>query len=78
MFPQPAGPALARLAYQKIYGSDVREGVADDMVVRDEYLGWIMTPVPSRQVIFCTFQGGMHGYISSASKLTLPTPSQTY
>jgi hypothetical protein len=41
VFPQPAGPEIARLAYQKIYGRDVRPAVANDMVVRDEYLGWV-------------------------------------
>ncbi|KAH9204199.1 hypothetical protein DL95DRAFT_319896, partial [Leptodontidium sp. 2 PMI_412] len=40
VFPQPAGPQLARLAYQKIYGREVRPDVAGDMDVRDEYLGW--------------------------------------
>jgi hypothetical protein len=39
VFSQPAGPGLARLAYQKIYGREVRPEVAGDMVVRDEYLG---------------------------------------
>lgn len=41
-FPQPAGTALASLAYQKIYGRKVRQEVAGDMVVRDEYLGWVV------------------------------------
>lgn len=41
VFPQPAGPDLARLAYQTIYGQDVRPDVAGDLVVRDEYLGWV-------------------------------------
>ncbi|GAB1215659.1 hypothetical protein ATERTT37_004851 [Aspergillus terreus] len=38
-FPQPAGPELARLAYQKIYGRDVCLEVSGDLLVRDEYLG---------------------------------------
>lgn len=38
-FPQPAGPALARLTYQKIYGQDVRRDIAGDMVIQDKYLG---------------------------------------
>lgn len=42
MFPQPAGPELARLAYREIYGQDVRPEVAGDVVVRDEYLGWVI------------------------------------
>lgn len=41
IFPQPAGPELARVAYRAIYGQDVRPQIADDLVVRDEYLGWV-------------------------------------
>ncbi|OTA59739.1 hypothetical protein K449DRAFT_385073 [Hypoxylon sp. EC38] len=41
-FPHPAGPELAKLIYQKIYGREVRSEIAGDMVVRDEYLGWVM------------------------------------
>ncbi|PMD60192.1 uncharacterized protein K444DRAFT_643133 [Hyaloscypha bicolor E] len=40
VFPQPAGPGLARLAYQKIYGQEVRLEVAGDMVVRDEHIDY--------------------------------------
>ncbi|KAH6716478.1 hypothetical protein BKA61DRAFT_721123, partial [Leptodontidium sp. MPI-SDFR-AT-0119] len=40
VFPQPAGPQLARLAYQKIYGREVRPDVAGDMVVRDEHIDY--------------------------------------
>lgn len=40
-FPQPAGPELARLTYQAVYGRDVRLEVPGDLVVRDEYLGWM-------------------------------------
>lgn len=39
VFPQPAGPEIAKLAYQAIYGRSVRPELANDMVVRDEYLG---------------------------------------
>ncbi|KAK0624758.1 hypothetical protein B0T17DRAFT_252001 [Bombardia bombarda] len=46
MFPQPAGSELARLAYQKLYGREVRPEVSGDMVVRDEYLGWVMGVTP--------------------------------
>ena len=48
VFPQPAGPELARLAYQKIYGREVRLDVAGDRVVRDEYLGWVTGVIPLR------------------------------
>lgn len=40
-FPQRAGPELARLAYRKIYGRDARPELEHDIVVRDEYLGWV-------------------------------------
>ncbi|KAI0105563.1 hypothetical protein GGR51DRAFT_560408 [Nemania sp. FL0031] len=39
-FPQPAAPDLARLTYQTLYGHDVNPELANDMVVRDEVLGW--------------------------------------
>lgn len=40
-YPQPSGPSLAKLAYRAIYGSDPRPDIENDLVVRDEYLGWI-------------------------------------
>lgn len=40
-FPQPAGPILARLAFEKIYGRQPGS-TPGDFVVRDEYLGWVM------------------------------------
>lgn len=40
-FPRPGGPELAKLAFQKIYGRDVCPGIPNDLVVRDEYLGWV-------------------------------------
>lgn len=46
VFPQPAGPELATLAYQVLYGRHVRPEVANDMVVRDEYLGWVIDTIP--------------------------------
>lgn len=39
---QPASAELAKIAYRVIYGQDVRPDVVGDMVVRDEYLGWVM------------------------------------
>ncbi|RYP57951.1 hypothetical protein DL769_009186 [Monosporascus sp. CRB-8-3] len=50
VFPQPAGLELARLTYQKIYRRDVRPEIAGDMVVRDEYLGWVMGVIPLRHI----------------------------
>ncbi|KAI0882305.1 uncharacterized protein GGS22DRAFT_50116 [Annulohypoxylon maeteangense] len=41
IFPQPAGLDLARLAYRAIYGHDADISVENDMIVRDEYLGWV-------------------------------------
>ncbi|KAK3933461.1 hypothetical protein QBC46DRAFT_368733 [Diplogelasinospora grovesii] len=43
IFPQPAGPELAKLACRAIYGQDVRPHVENDLIVRDEYLGWQLT-----------------------------------
>jgi hypothetical protein len=40
-FPQPAGPELARLTYQTVYGRDVCPEIQGDLVVKDEYLGWM-------------------------------------
>ena len=41
-FPLPAGPELANLTYQTLCGRDVRPEIVGDMVVRDEYLGWVV------------------------------------
>ena len=41
IFPQPAGPELAKLAYLAIYGKDASLSVDNDMIVQDEYLGWV-------------------------------------
>lgn len=45
-FPQLAGPELARLTYQTIYGRDVYPEIQDDLVVKDEYLGWMPEKYP--------------------------------
>jgi hypothetical protein len=45
-FSQPVDPELARLAYQALYGRDVCPEIARDMVVRDEYLGWVTEVMP--------------------------------
>ncbi|CAH0025658.1 unnamed protein product [Clonostachys rhizophaga] len=42
VFPQPAGPLLAKLAFQKLYKRQARPEETDNLVVRDEYLGWVM------------------------------------
>jgi hypothetical protein len=53
-FPQPAGPKLAELAYRTIYGcepsteDDDDDDDGGDLVVRDEYLRWIIDPKPIR------------------------------
>ncbi|PYI07289.1 hypothetical protein BO78DRAFT_469328 [Aspergillus sclerotiicarbonarius CBS 121057] len=50
-FPQPAGPALAKLAYQQIYGRDVSTDIIPgDLVIRDEYLGWMREKDPDRVI----------------------------
>jgi hypothetical protein len=40
-FPMPGGPKLAELAFQQIYHRKVRHDVAADMVIKDEYKGWV-------------------------------------
>jgi hypothetical protein len=41
IFPQPADPELAKLAYRAIYGQGFRPHVENDLDVRDEYLDWV-------------------------------------
>jgi hypothetical protein len=48
VFPQPAAPELAKLTYRSIYGQDVRPEVIGDVIVRDEYLGWVMGEIPHK------------------------------
>lgn len=42
VFPQPASTGLARLTYQNLYKHEVCQEVLGDMVIRDEYLGWVV------------------------------------
>ncbi|KAB8737508.1 hypothetical protein FH972_026467 [Carpinus fangiana] len=39
IFPQEAGPALARLTYERLYGQEPPPG---DITIRDEYMGWVV------------------------------------
>lgn len=41
-FPQEAGPELAALTFRHVYGMSVRPDVPGDLVVRDEYIRWIV------------------------------------
>ncbi|KAJ5800825.1 uncharacterized protein N7518_002893 [Penicillium psychrosexuale] len=50
VFPQPAGPELARLTYQTIYGRDIHPEVLGDLVVQDEYLGWMPEERPEELI----------------------------
>lgn len=45
-FPLPGGPKLAELAFRAIYHRDIQPDVDGDMVVRDEYTGWLMEARP--------------------------------
>jgi hypothetical protein len=47
-FPQPAAHELARLTYRVIYGQDGCPEVIGDVVVRDEYLSWVMSEIPRK------------------------------
>ncbi|KFY48169.1 hypothetical protein V496_10318 [Pseudogymnoascus sp. VKM F-4515 (FW-2607)] len=53
-FPLPGGPELAKLAFQKIYHRDIRPDIAGDMVVRDEYKGWL---VEARPIVMIDYYG---------------------
>lgn len=41
-YPQPAGLLLAKIAFEKIYGRQARPEISGDLIVRDQYLGWVM------------------------------------
>ncbi|KAH8158839.1 hypothetical protein CIB48_g9408, partial [Xylaria polymorpha] len=49
-FPQPAGPKLAELTYSLLYGRNASPDIQGDLVVRHEYLGWIMVPKPVQEI----------------------------
>ncbi|KAI0196530.1 hypothetical protein EV127DRAFT_416792 [Xylaria flabelliformis] len=49
-FPQPAGPKLAELTYSLLYGRNPSPDIQGDLVVRHEYLGWIMKPKPVQEI----------------------------
>ncbi|KAI0518548.1 hypothetical protein F5B22DRAFT_69882 [Xylaria bambusicola] len=49
-FPQPAGPKLAELTYSLLYRRNASPDIQGDLVVRDEYLGWIMHPKPVQEI----------------------------
>ncbi|KAI0970562.1 hypothetical protein F4678DRAFT_435679 [Xylaria arbuscula] len=49
-FPQPAGPKLAELTYSLLYGRNASPDIQGDLVVRHEYLGWIMDPKPVQEI----------------------------
>lgn len=76
-FPQPGGVALAKLAYQVLYGIDIRQEVVGDMVVRDEYLGWVMHGrIPQKWVSFLLsipyrdIGNGLNGNFSAGAVLS--------
>ncbi|KAI0450423.1 hypothetical protein F5B21DRAFT_490799 [Xylaria acuta] len=57
---QPAGPKLAELTYSLLYGRNASPDIQGDLVVRHEYLGWIMDPnlcskPPSPSFFFLSF-----------------------
>ncbi|TVY14154.1 hypothetical protein LARI1_G007782 [Lachnellula arida] len=46
IFPLPGGPELAKLAFKTIYCREVDPDVPGDMVIRDEYKGWLREARP--------------------------------
>jgi hypothetical protein len=86
VFPQRAGPELARLAYRMLYGRHVRPELVNDLVARDEYLGWVTDVRPLKCVLFvsgCMFftvlsQHWLTTNISLASLTTTASHSTTW
>jgi hypothetical protein len=54
---QPGGTELARLAYEKIYNRKSDPEVLGDLVIRDEYLGWMTA---SRPLAYVRASRGMY------------------
>lgn len=51
-FPLPAGSELAKVAFRKIYGREVDPELHGDLVVRDEYLRWVVEVRLKKYVFF--------------------------
>ena len=45
-FPQKGGPALAKLTYETLYERSLDNEMEDEVVIRDEYLGWVTESRP--------------------------------
>ncbi|KAJ5718512.1 hypothetical protein N7488_004158 [Penicillium malachiteum] len=45
-FPLPGGPKLAELAFRALYHRNIQPNITGDMVVRDEYTGWLIEARP--------------------------------
>ncbi|KAJ5094452.1 hypothetical protein N7456_010313 [Penicillium angulare] len=50
LFPQPAGPELAKLTYKAIYGRDASPDIPGDLLVQNEHLGWVLDKRPERVI----------------------------
>jgi hypothetical protein len=57
------GPKLAELAFQQIYHRKVRHDVAGDMVVRDEYMGWVNRAMYVHESLFS------QGFLSKSAQI---------
>lgn len=65
-FPQPGGEALAKLTYQALYRIDIRPEVIGDIIVRDEYLGWVMEGnIPKKLVLTISISAICYVYIGN-------------
>ncbi|KAI9667755.1 MAG: hypothetical protein M1821_000572 [Bathelium mastoideum] len=49
-FPQEGGPALAKLTYETLYERSLDNETGDEVVIRDEYLGWVTESRPSAEI----------------------------
>ncbi|KAJ3562433.1 hypothetical protein NPX13_g8568 [Xylaria arbuscula] len=51
-FPQPAGLKLAELTYSLLYGRKPSPDIQGDLVVRNEYLDWLVHPRPVQEKVY--------------------------
>ncbi|KAI1369896.1 hypothetical protein F5Y08DRAFT_291665 [Xylaria arbuscula] len=49
-FPQPAGLKLAELTYSLLYGRNPSPDIQGDLVVRNEYIDWLVHPRPVQEI----------------------------
>ncbi|KEY75018.1 hypothetical protein S7711_10452 [Stachybotrys chartarum IBT 7711] len=69
-FPMPGGPKLAELAFRTLYGRDVRPDVSRDIVVRDEYRGWL---IEARPVVYVQLSRRILHLATKSTNVRIPS-----